>query len=170
MFRFGEKFCKRESCRQFDHGMLKTSLTNGIELLTASKIRWHFWMRAQRMCLSVSSEIESFHFPDVRRALLDVRSIWRRHMSVRRPRPRPATVARHVRAYAFLFDTCADGQQLKCRKVIDEYSRDRFGRTFVRRSRHANGCRAFESADDLARVPMTGEGRVRPAASDGSRP
>lgn len=45
-------------------------------------------------------------------------------MSVRRPRPQPATAARHVWAYDFVFDACANGQQLKCLTVIDEYTRE----------------------------------------------
>ncbi|BCQ58030.1 hypothetical protein BLKGLAD_70920 (plasmid) [Burkholderia gladioli pv. gladioli] len=41
-----------------------------------------------------------------------------------RPRPQPATTARHVWAYDFVFDACANGQQLKCLTVIDEYTRE----------------------------------------------
>ena len=41
-----------------------------------------------------------------------------------RPRPQPATAARHVWAYDFVFDACANGQQLKCLTVIDEYTRE----------------------------------------------
>jgi len=48
----------------------------------------------------------------------------RRRVSVRRPRPQPATAARHVWAYDFVFDACANGQQLKCLTVIDEYTRE----------------------------------------------
>ncbi len=48
----------------------------------------------------------------------------RRRVSVRRSRPRPATAARHVWAYDFVFDACANGQQLKCLTVIDEYTRE----------------------------------------------
>lgn len=36
----------------------------------------------------------------------------------------PATSARHVWAYDFVFDACANGQQLKCLTVIDEYTRE----------------------------------------------
>jgi putative transposase len=35
----------------------------------------------------------------------------------------PATAANHVWAYDFLFDTCANGQSLKCLTVIDEFTR-----------------------------------------------
>lgn len=45
-------------------------------------------------------------------------------MSVHRPRAQPATAARHVWAYDFVFDACANGQQLKCLTVIDEYTRE----------------------------------------------
>ncbi len=48
----------------------------------------------------------------------------RRRVSVHRPRPQPATAARHVWAYDFVFDACANGQQLKCLTVIDEYTRE----------------------------------------------
>ena len=42
----------------------------------------------------------------------------------RRPRPQPATAARHVWAYDFVFDARANGQQLNCLTVIDEYTRE----------------------------------------------
>jgi putative transposase len=48
----------------------------------------------------------------------------RRRVSVHRPRPQPATAARHVWAYGFVFDACANGQQLKCLTVIDECTRE----------------------------------------------
>lgn len=48
----------------------------------------------------------------------------RRRVSVHSPRPEPATSARHVWAYDFVFDACANGQQLKCLTVIDEYTRE----------------------------------------------
>ncbi len=41
-----------------------------------------------------------------------------------RPRPCPATGANHVWAYDFVFDGCANGQQLKCLTVIDEFTRE----------------------------------------------
>ena len=41
-----------------------------------------------------------------------------------RPRPIPSTQANHVWAYDFVFDACANGQQLKCLTVIDEYTRE----------------------------------------------
>lgn len=48
----------------------------------------------------------------------------RRRLELRRPRPLPATGANQVWAYDFLFDACANGQQLKCLTVIDEYTRE----------------------------------------------
>lgn len=48
----------------------------------------------------------------------------RRRVSTHRPRPQPATAARHVWAYDFVLDAFANGQQLKCLTVIDEYTRE----------------------------------------------
>lgn len=48
----------------------------------------------------------------------------RRRIAEHRPRPRPATDANQVWAYDFVFDACANGQQLKCLTVIDEYTRE----------------------------------------------
>lgn len=48
----------------------------------------------------------------------------RRRIASGRPRPLPATGANQVWAYDFLFDACANGQQLKCLTVIDEYTRE----------------------------------------------
>jgi putative transposase len=47
-----------------------------------------------------------------------------RRIATARPRPLPATGPNHVWAYNFLFDACANGQQLKCLTVIDEYTRE----------------------------------------------
>ena len=48
----------------------------------------------------------------------------RRRVAVSRPRPVPASAANHVWAYDFVFDTCANGQQLKCLTVVDEFTRE----------------------------------------------
>jgi len=48
----------------------------------------------------------------------------RRRVASSRPRPQPATAAGHVWAYDFVFDACADGRQLKCLTVIDEWTRE----------------------------------------------
>jgi putative transposase len=60
-----------------------------------------------------------------RRAGLQVpRRRPRRRVALHRPRPLPASDANHVWAYDFVFDECANGQQLKCLTVIDEYTRE----------------------------------------------
>ena len=48
----------------------------------------------------------------------------RRRVAASRPRPLPAAGPNHVWAYDFLFDACANGQQLKCLTVIDEFTRE----------------------------------------------
>jgi len=48
----------------------------------------------------------------------------RRRVASSRPRPLPATAAGHVWAYDFVFDACANGQQLKCLTVVDEFTRE----------------------------------------------
>ena len=48
----------------------------------------------------------------------------RRRGSASRPRPMPATSAGQVWAYDFVFDACANGQQLKCLTVVDEFTRE----------------------------------------------
>ena len=46
------------------------------------------------------------------------------HVWPRVTRPLPATGAGYLWAYDFVFDACANGQQLKCLTVIDEYTRE----------------------------------------------
>lgn len=41
-----------------------------------------------------------------------------------RPRPLPSQGRNQVWAYDFVYDACANGQQLKCLTVIDEYTRE----------------------------------------------
>jgi putative transposase len=48
----------------------------------------------------------------------------RRRVATSRPRPLPAAAAGQVWAYDFVFDACANGQQLKCLTVIDEFTRE----------------------------------------------
>jgi putative transposase len=48
----------------------------------------------------------------------------RRRVATGRPRPTPPTETNHVWAYDFLFDTCANGQSLKCLTVVDEWTRE----------------------------------------------
>jgi putative transposase len=48
----------------------------------------------------------------------------RRRVATSRPRPLPATGRNQVWAYDFVFDSCANGQQVKCLTVIDEWTRE----------------------------------------------
>jgi putative transposase len=48
----------------------------------------------------------------------------RRRVATGRPRPLRASDAGQMWAYDFVFDACANGQQLKCLTVIDEYTRE----------------------------------------------
>ena len=48
----------------------------------------------------------------------------RRRVASARPRPLPATAMGHVWAYDFVFDACANGQQLKCLTVVDEFTHE----------------------------------------------
>ena len=48
----------------------------------------------------------------------------RKRIAARRPRPTPPTAQNHVWAIDFVFDTCADGRQIKCLTVIDEYTHE----------------------------------------------
>ena len=48
----------------------------------------------------------------------------RRRVATSRPRPLPAMGANQVWAYDFVFDACANGQQLKCLTVIDDFTRE----------------------------------------------
>lgn len=45
-------------------------------------------------------------------------------MATSRPRPLLAFGPNHVWAYAFVFEACANGQQLKCLTVIDGFTRE----------------------------------------------
>lgn len=47
----------------------------------------------------------------------------RRRVGAARPRPAAPTGPCQVWAYDFVFDACANGQQLKCLTVVDEYTR-----------------------------------------------
>jgi putative transposase len=48
----------------------------------------------------------------------------RRRVSAARPRPLAPTGANEVWSYDFVFDTCADGRQIKCLTVTDEWTRE----------------------------------------------
>jgi putative transposase len=48
----------------------------------------------------------------------------RRRVATSRPRPFAPAAANSVWSYDFVFDACANGQQLKCLTVVDEYTRE----------------------------------------------
>jgi putative transposase len=48
----------------------------------------------------------------------------RRRVAASRPRPSPPTTRNDVWAMDFVFDACADGRQVKCLTVIDEWTRE----------------------------------------------
>jgi putative transposase len=48
----------------------------------------------------------------------------RRRVASSRPRPLPASGANFLWAYDFVFDACANGQNLKCLTIIDEFTRE----------------------------------------------
>jgi putative transposase len=47
-----------------------------------------------------------------------------RRIAASRPRPLPPRAANHIWAYDFVFDSCANGQQLKCLTVVDEFTHE----------------------------------------------
>jgi putative transposase len=60
-----------------------------------------------------------------RRARLQVpRKRPRKRIATGRPRPQAPTGANQVWSYDFVFDWCANGQQLKCLTVTDEWTRE----------------------------------------------
>jgi putative transposase len=48
----------------------------------------------------------------------------RRRVAASRARPLAPATANSVWSYDFVFDACANGQQLKCLTVVDEYTRE----------------------------------------------
>jgi putative transposase len=48
----------------------------------------------------------------------------RKRIATGRPRPLAPRIANAVWSYDFVFDACANGQQLKCLTVVDEYTRE----------------------------------------------
>jgi putative transposase len=48
----------------------------------------------------------------------------RRRLATGRPRPLPAAGPNFVWAYDFVFDACANGQQIKCLTIVDEFTRE----------------------------------------------
>jgi putative transposase len=60
-----------------------------------------------------------------RRAQLQVpRKRPRKRIATGRPRPKAPTGANQVWSYDFVFDACANGQQLKCLTVTDEWTKE----------------------------------------------
>jgi putative transposase len=48
----------------------------------------------------------------------------RKQVAASRPRPRLLMGASELWAYDFVYDACANGQQIKCLTVVDEYTRE----------------------------------------------
>ena len=48
----------------------------------------------------------------------------RKRIAMGRPRPNAPTGANQVWSYDFVFDWCANGQQLKCLTVTDEWTKE----------------------------------------------
>jgi len=48
----------------------------------------------------------------------------RKRVAHMNPRPLPPAHANHVWSYDFIFDSCANGQQLKCLTLVDEFTRE----------------------------------------------
>jgi len=59
-----------------------------------------------------------------KKAKLQVPRKRRRRIATGRPRPTAPTAQNHVWAIDFVFDRCADGKQLKCLTVVDEWTRE----------------------------------------------
>ncbi len=60
-----------------------------------------------------------------RRAKLQVpRRRPRKRIATGRPRPQAPTGANQVWSYDFVFDWCANGQQLKCLTITDEWTKE----------------------------------------------
>ena len=59
-----------------------------------------------------------------KKAGLKVARKQRRRVPTRTQRPHPPTGANQVWCYGFVFDGCANGQQLKCLTVVDEFTRE----------------------------------------------
>ena len=70
----------------------------------------------------------------------------RKRIATGRPRPKAPSGPNHVWAIDFVFDTCADGRQLKCLTVVDEWTRECLAIDV------AGGIRAARVAEVLARL------------------
>lgn len=70
----------------------------------------------------------------------------RKRIATGGPRPKAPTGPNHVWAIDFVFDACADGRQLKCLTVVDEWTRECFAIDV------ASGIRAARVVGVLARL------------------
>jgi putative transposase len=70
----------------------------------------------------------------------------RKRVATGRPRPTPPSSPNHVWAVDFVFDTIADGRQLKCLTVVDEWTRECLAIDV------AGGIRAARVVEVLARL------------------
>ena len=96
----------------------------------------------------------------------------RKRISSSRPRPLPPRAANHVWAYDFVFDACANGQQVKCLSVVDEFTREclaidvagsiRSGRVIetLARLMSERGVPAFIRSDNVLTVKSSGDART----------
>lgn len=48
----------------------------------------------------------------------------RKRVAASRPRPNAPSFANEVWAYDFVYDACANGQQVKCLTIVDEFTRE----------------------------------------------
>ena len=85
---------------RFGYRRIQVFLTRQGHPMSADRV-WRLWQRAQ---------------------LQVPRKRPRRRVASSRPRPMVPTGANQVWAYDFVFDACANGQQLKCLTVLDEYT------------------------------------------------
>jgi transposase InsO family protein len=75
----------------------------------------------------------------------------RKRIASQRPRPLPATGPNQVWAYDFVFDACANNQQLKCLTVIDEWTRESLEIDVQGSIRSRPGDRGAQPPDQRAR-------------------
>ena len=92
----------------------------------------------------------------------------RRRVALSRPaRPVPATAVNHVWAYDFVFDTCANGQTLKCLTVVDEWTRESLAIDVAGGIRSGARYRGAHAARERPRSPTLPPVRQRPRVCRG---
>ena len=69
----------------------------------------------------------------------------RKRVAASRPRPQLPMGANELWAYDFVYDACANGQQIKCLTVVDEYARERLAIYVARSFRSGLGDRGAVS-------------------------